>query len=132
MTDIIRLSPTDPLPAGHHNAILIRRFGEDDPNAIVTELDFYGAHPVMLIAVGPAGAPVEWEDAVQTARHAAGLRGYARLYTVDRTAGLRAQAVLAHGGDHSIFAAELSDTDEADGVRGATLLDAPRANGRVG
>jgi len=125
MTEIVELLPHDPLPPGAHNAILIRRFGEDDPTAVITEIDFYGAHPVMLLAVGPAGAAVPWEDAVQTARHEAALRGYARVVAVDRTAGKLEQGVLAHDGDHSSAGAALQDTDEADGVRGSTLLDAP-------
>ena len=55
MTEIIRLDPHDPLPDAKPFALVIRRFGEDDPNAIVTEIDFMGAHPTAELAMGPGG-----------------------------------------------------------------------------
>lgn len=129
MTRIIRLDPHDPLPDPGPHAIVIRRFGEDDPNAVITEIDYYGAHPAMLLAVSPDGGPVPWEDAVQAAQREAHMRGLGTVYAVDRTAGRREQDVLAHHGDHSIHSEELSDTDEEDGVSGTSLLDRPHDAG---
>ena len=89
MTDIIRLDPHDPLPEAKPFALVIRRFGEDDPNAIVTEIDFFGAHPTMSVATGPQGTPLAWEEAVQRGLKAASAHGFKTLYAVDRTAGRR-------------------------------------------
>jgi hypothetical protein len=129
MTSIIRLEPHDPLPERGNHALVIRRFGEDDPTAIVTEIDFFGRAPTMQLAVGEEGQLPEWEDVVQTARAEAAQRGYAKLYAVDRTAGRREQEVLAHHGDHSVFSGELSDTDEEEGVTGSSILDRPPGAG---
>jgi hypothetical protein len=123
MTKIIRLEPHDPLPEAKPFALVIRRFGEDDPRAVVTEIDFMDAHPAMSVAMGADGSPLAWEDAVQHARHEAEARGFARLYAVDRTAGRREQAIIGRGGDHSTHGDALSDTDEEDGVAGSTILD---------
>jgi hypothetical protein len=125
MVKIIRLEPHDALPEHGEHALVIRRFGEDDPHSVVTEIDFYGRAATMQIAVGADGRPLSWEDAVQGARAEADTRGYKVLYAVDRTAGRREQEVLAHHGDHSVFSGELSDTDEEDGVTGSSLLDRP-------
>jgi hypothetical protein len=129
MTEIIRLDPHDPLPDTKPFALVIRRFGEDDPNAIVTEIDFMGAHPTAKIAMGPGGAPMAWEDAVRHAKREAETRGFARLYAVDRTAGRREQAIIERHGDHSTHGDMLSDTDEEDGVAGSTILDRSHDSG---
>ncbi len=123
MTEIIRLDPHDPLPEATPFALVIRRFGEDDPKAIVTEIDFMGSHPTMSVATGPNGAPLQWEDAVQHARREAAARGFTTLYAVDRTAGRREQQIIDRGGDHSPRDDALSDTDEEDGEEGSTILD---------
>lgn len=127
MAELIRLDPHDPLPdpvpGGAAHAVLIRRFGEDDPRAVITELDFLGRRPAMSLLAGPGGAAVSWEDAVHGALREVEAHGLATLYAVDRTAGRREQEVLAHGGDHSVRAAELSDTDEEDGELGTSLRD---------
>lgn len=123
MTRIIRLDPHDPLPEATPFALVIRRFGEDDPRAVITEIDFMGAHPGMSVALGPNGAPVAWEDVIQHARREAESRGFDTLYAVDRTSGRREQEILARGGDHSVRSEELSDTDEEDGEAGSSILD---------
>jgi hypothetical protein len=123
MTDIIRLDPHDPLPEAAPFALVIRRFGEDDPNAIVTEIDFMGSHPTATVATGRDGVPMAWEDAVQHARREAKARGFATLYAVDRTAGRREQAIIGRHGDHSTHGDALSDTDDEDGESGSTILD---------
>lgn len=129
MTEIMRLEPHDALPETGNYALVIRRFGEDDPTAVVTEIDFFGRHRTMSVAVGPDGKPLPWEDVVQQARREAADRGFDVLYAVDRTAGRREQEVLAHKGDHSVFSGELSDSDEEDGVKGTTILDRPMGAG---
>ena len=123
MTEIVRLDPHDALPEATPFALVIRRFGEDDPTAVVTEIDFYGDHPSVSVATGPAGAPVAWEDAIQFARREASQRGYTTLYAVDRTAGRREQEIINRHGDHSAREDALADSDEEDGVEGSTILD---------
>lgn len=127
MAELIRLDPHDPLPdaipGGAAHAVLIRRFGEDDPRAVITELDFLGHRPAMTLLAGPGGAPVSWEDAVHGALRETEAHGLPRLYAVDRTAGRREQEVLSHGGDHAIRSEELSDTDAEDGEQGTSLRD---------
>lgn len=126
MTEIIRLEPHDPLPERGNIALVLRRFGEDDPNAVITEIDYFGRHPVVELA-----ADGSFEDAVHTAARHATERGIATVYAIDRTAGRREQEVLSHHGDHSVRSDELADTDEEDGVRGATILDRPSSAGYV-
>ena len=127
MTEIIRLQPHDPLPENNQYAppfgLVIRRFGEDDPNAVITELDFFGRHPTMTMVAGQGGTNAPWEDVLQRARQEAEAIGIEKLYAVDRTAGGREQEILGHRGDHSIRSEELSDTDAEDGENGSTILD---------
>lgn len=123
MTEIIRLDPHDPLPEGGRFALVIRRFGEDDPNAVVTEIDFFGSHPTMSVAAGAHGEILPWEDVVQQGRHAAEKHGFKTLYAVDRTAGKREQQIIGRHGDHSAREDALSDSDEEDGVKGSTIMD---------
>ena len=118
MTEIIRLEPHDPLPDGGNIALVLRRFGEDDPNAVITEIDFFGRHPAIDLAIEG-----NFEDAIHAAAQKAGERGISTVYAVDRTAGRREQEVLQHHGDHTVRMDELTDTDEEDGERGATILD---------
>jgi hypothetical protein len=129
MVEIIRMDPHDPLPGGGHLAVVIRRFGEDDPNAVITEIDFFGAHPTIRIAAGPNGEALAFEDAVHQAAREAKLRGFARVYAVDRTAGRREQEVIGHHGDHAVRSSELSDTDEEEGESGTTIWDRPGSAG---
>ncbi len=131
MTEIIRLEPHDALPEGGNIALVLRRFGEDDPSSIITEIDFFGRHPAAVLAMGEGGQPPRFEDAVHEAVRQAQARGIATVYAIDRTAGRREQEVLTHHGDHSVRSDELSDTDEEDGERGATILDRPSGAGYV-
>jgi hypothetical protein len=127
MTEIIRLQPHDPLPEPNNYAapfgLVIRRFGEDDPNAVITEMDFFGRHPTKTMVAGQGGTSAPWEDVLHRARQEAEALGLEKLYAVDRTAGGREQEILGHRGDHSIRSEELSDTDIEDGVQGSTILD---------
>jgi hypothetical protein len=127
MTNLIRLQPHDPLPEANHYAppfgLVIRRFGEDDPNAVITELDFFGRHPTRTMVAGQGGTQANWEDVLHRATEEADALGIATLYAVDRTAGGREQEILSHRGDHSVRSEELSDTDLEDGETGSTILD---------
>jgi hypothetical protein len=127
VTELIRLQPHDPLPDANAYAapfgLVIRRFGEDDPNAVITELDFFGRHPTRTMVAGQGGTNAPWEDVLQRAQEEAKALGIAKLYAVDRTAGGREQEVLSHRGDHSVRSEELSDTDPEDGENGSTILD---------
>jgi hypothetical protein len=123
MTDVVRLQPHDPLPDYGLHGIVLRRFGEDDPNAVVTEIAFSGPEPVSMPAVHRNGSPFDLDDAIRIALVESEKRGVAKLYVVDRTAGRREQVVIQHHGDHSGGTARLDDTDAEDGVTGSSLLD---------
>ena len=129
MTEVIHLAPHDPLPDYGLHAIVLRRFGEDDPNAVITEIAFSGHEPVSMPAVHHDGSPMSLEEAVKLAKHESESRGLKRLYVVDRTAGRREQEVMKHHGDHSTGSEKLSDTDEEDGVTGSSMLDRPHDAG---
>ena len=129
MTEIVRLEPHDPLPDYGLHAIVLKRFGEDDPNSVITEIAFSGPEPVSIPAVHRDGSPMSLEEAITLAKHESESRGLKRLYVVDRTAGHREQEVLKHHGDHSGGTAKLSDTDEEDGVTGSSMLDRPHDAG---
>ena len=108
---------------------MLRRFGEDDPNAVITEIAFSTPQPVSIPAVHHDGSLMSLDEAVKLAVTESRTRGLARLYVVDRTAGAREQEVMHHLGDHSTGSALLSDTDEEDGVTGSTMLDRPHDAG---
>jgi hypothetical protein len=123
MTEIVHLQPHDPLPDYGLHCIVLKRFGEDDPNSVVTEIAFSGPDPVSLPAVHRDGSPMGLDDATRIASVECGKRGIKKLYVVDRTAGRREQEVIHHHGDHSTHSETLDDTDEEDGVTGSSLLD---------
>ncbi len=123
MVEIIHLRPHDPLPDYGLHGIVLKRFGEDDPNAVVTEIAFSGPEPVSMPAVHRDGSPMGLDDAIRIGRIESERRGLARLYVVDRTAGHREQEVIHHHGDHSTHSETLSDTDDEDGVTGSSILD---------
>jgi len=123
MTDVVRLQPHDPLPDYGLHGIVLKRFGEDDPNAVVTEIAFNGPEPVSMPAVHRDGSPIGLDEAIRIALMESEKRGVAKLYVVDRTAGRREQAVIRHHGDHSAGTDALDDTDDEEGVAGSSLLD---------
>jgi hypothetical protein len=129
MTEIVRLQPHDPLPDYGLHGIVLRRFGEDDPNAVVTEIAFSGPEPVSMPAVHRDGSPIGLDEAIRIALVESEQRGVEKLYVVDRTAGRREQAVIGHHGDHSAGAEALDDSDAEDGVTGSSLLDRKRDAG---
>jgi len=129
MTKIIELSPHDPVPDHGHHGLVLRHMGEDDPNAVVTEIVFYGADGGSLAAYKPDGTAMSLEAAVAVAKAEAERRGVGTVYVLDRRKGLREQEVLAGHGDHSFPKDALSDTDPEDGEQGSDLRDRPHDAG---
>jgi len=123
MTKIIQLSPHDPVPEHGHHGLVLRHMGEDDPNAVVTEIVFYGANAGSSAAHRPDGTAMSLEEAVAAAQAEAARRGIGTVYVLDRTQGLREQEVLAGHGDRSFPKDALSDTDPEDGEQGSDLRD---------
>ncbi len=124
MTETIRLSPHDPVPDYGNHALVLRRMGEDDPNAVVTELVFYGAEASTTPL--PSG---NLEAIVKLAHGEAARRGLKTLYVVDRTAGKLEQEALHDHGERNFVGDALEDTDPEDGESGADLRDRPHDAG---
>jgi hypothetical protein len=124
MTETIRLAPHDPVPDYGDHALVLRRMGEDDPGAVVTELVFYGVH-----GSSTALPPGKLEEAVLRGLAEAEKRGVKTLYVVDRTAGRLEQEALGDHGERNFDGNVLEDTDAEDGVRGADLRDRPHDAG---
>ena len=124
MTEIIRLSPHDPVPDYGNHALVLRRMGEDDPNAVVTEIVFYGANP----STTPVGN-VSLNDTIKAASAEAGKRGLKTLYVVDRTAGKLEQEALHDHGERNFTGDTLEDTDAEDGEAGPDIRDRPHDAG---
>jgi hypothetical protein len=123
MTEVIRLAPHDPVPDYGNHALVLRRMGEDDPNAVVTEIVFYGPDGGSVPAVGADGHAMRLDQAVHAARAEAERRGVKTLYVVDRTAGRLEREVLRDHGDHSFPGDTLVDEDREDGVKGSDIRD---------
>jgi len=124
MTEIIRLAPHDPVPDYGNHALILRRMGEDDPGAVVTELVFYGPD-----SSSTALPPGPLEDAVKLGLAEADKRGLARLYVVDRTAGRLEREAIADHGERNFTNDTLQDTDPEDSVTGADIRDRPHDAG---
>lgn len=131
MADVRRLQPHDPVPEGGRYILVLRRFGEDDPGVVLTEIISADgrAPPQARAAVQPDGSAMSLQDAVRSAQVEADRRGDALVFVVDRTAGPQEHAVLAHHGDRTIGMAHLRDTDREDGEQGSDLRDRPKDAG---
>jgi len=129
MVETIRLAPHDPVPDYGNHVLVLRRMGEDDPGAVVTEIVFYGAHPATMPAVTAAGHAMSLEEAVHAAQAEAKQRGLAKLYVVDRTAGKLEQEALRDHGAREFRHDTLEDTDPEDGERGSDIRDRPHEAG---
>jgi hypothetical protein len=131
MTRIIRLQPHEQLPETGQYVVLMRRLGEDDPNAVVTELIVSDgqAPPMAEPVVNAAGEALDFEAAIKVAAQRGEAMRLRQVYVVDRTAGHREHEVLDHHGDHAWRSETLSDTDPEDGERGTSLRDRPRDAG---
>ena len=129
MTKIVHLAPHDPIPAPGPHGLVLRRLGEDNPTAIVTETVFYGADGGSTAAHHPDGTAMTMNQVVATARAQANERGLHLLYVLDRTQGEREREVLRAHGLHNFTADILSDTDPEDGEQGSDLRDRPHDAG---
>lgn len=122
-----RLEPHAPLPEGRHVSVL-RRFDEDDPDRVITEI-VLGTAPGRTETANPArpdGTPMPMAEAIEAARRVAESEGIGTVFVVDRTAGPREHEILVHGGDHSVDMDRLDDMDLEEGERGPDMRDAIR------
>jgi hypothetical protein len=131
MPAIRRLAPHDPVPETGRYLIVMRRFAEDAPRTTVTELIASDGHnaPVLTVPTDAGGTPLDFEAAVRAAAAQAERDGLPDVFAVDRTAGPREQEVLTHGGDHSVHAERLADTDLTEGEPGPDIRDRPEDAG---
>ena len=129
MTKTILLAPHDPIPEPGAHGLVLRRLGEDNPVAIVTEIIFYGHEGGSTAAHKPDGSAMTLKEALAAARSTAKHRGIATVYVLDRTQGQREQEVLRAHGMHNFPADVLSDTDPEDGEMGSDLRDRPHDAG---
>lgn len=126
MTEVRRLDPHDPLPEGRaHRVLVLRRFDEDEPLKVVTEISLTGAPGQSEVAVPrqPNGDAMSLDDAIVAAQTVAESEGLSVVYVVDRTAGRLEHEVLEHRGDHSFPGESLTDTDPEDGEQGPDMRD---------
>jgi hypothetical protein len=119
-----KLEPHAPLPDGRHVSVL-RRFDEDNPDQIVTEI-VLGTAPGRTETANPKredGTPMPLGEAIQAARQVAASEGIAQVFVIDRLAGAREHEVLEHHGDHSADMEKLDDMDLEEGERGPDMRD---------
>ena len=122
--EIRRLDPHDPLPEGRAGRVVVlRRFEEDDPRKIVTEITLTGP-PGRSEAVQPVradGRAMSLDEAVSAARKVAESEGIGQVFVVDRTAGSLEHEIAERAGDHSFPGKMLDDTDPEDGESGPDM-----------
>jgi hypothetical protein len=129
MVETIRLAPHDPVPDYGNHVLVLRRMGEDDPGAVVTEIVFYGPDSSTVPAVGRDGHALTLEQAIAAAQAEAARRHLGKVYVVDRTAGKLEQEALADHGHRDFTGDKLEDTDPEDGEQGADIRDRPHDAG---
>ncbi len=129
MAKVIYLAPHDPIPAPGAHALVLRRLGEDDPTAIVTEIIFYGADGGSTPAHKRDGSTMTLKEAVNHAQSTAPRHQAAIIYVLDRTKGEREQEVIRAHGAHNFPADVLSDTDPEDDEPGSDIRDRPHDAG---
>ena len=124
MIEVRRLDPHDPLPEGRsHRVIVLRRFDEDDPRKIVTEITLTAA-PGRSEVARPAhvdGSAMSLEEVIAAAQQVAKTEGIEQVFVLDRTAGQLEHEVIEHAGDHSFPGKQLRDDDPEDGEMGADM-----------
>ena len=122
--EIRRLDPHDPLPEGRSGRVVVlRRFDEDDPRKIVTEITLTGP-PGRSEAVQPVrddGTAMSLDEAVSAARRVAESEGIGEVFVLDRTAGRLEHEIVERAGDHSFPGKALDDTDPEDGESGPDM-----------
>lgn len=124
MTEIVQLSPHDPVPGapGRH-VIVMHRFNEDRPDDTVVTITLTGHPDENVQPVHPDGRTMSLDEAIDAAKQVAESERIGRVYVLDRTAGEREQDVLAHRGDHSVHMEGLVDDDMEEGERGPDMRD---------
>jgi len=126
MIEIRRLDPHDPLPEGRgHRVIVLRRFDEDDPRRVVTEITLTGA-PGQSEVARPAhadGSPMSLDDVIAAAQQVAETEGIREVFVLDRTAGRLEHDVIEHAGDHSFRGTKLDDMDLEEDEKGPDIRD---------
>ena len=126
MAAIRRLDPHDPLPDGPaRRVVVLRRFDEDEPGRIVTDISLHGTSGLPEVArpAGPGGQPLSLDDVVAAAVKVADSEGIATVTVIDRTAGPLEREVIGHAGDHAFAGRPLDDSDPEDGERGPDMRD---------
>lgn len=122
--EIRKLDPHDPLPEGRSGRVIVlRRFDEDDPRKIVTEITLTGP-PGRSEAVQPVradGTAMSLDEAVSAAREVAKSEGIGQVFVLDRTAGRLEHEIVEGAGDHSFPGKTLDDTDLEDGENGPDM-----------
>ena len=122
--EIRKLDPHDPLPEGRSGRVIVlRRFDEDDPHKIVTEITLTGP-PDRAEAVQPVradGTAMSLDEAASAAQKVAESEGIGQVFVLDRTAGRLEHEVIEHAGDHSFPGKTLDDTDPEDGENGPDM-----------
>lgn len=122
--EIRTLDAHDPVPDGRgHRVLVLRRFDEDDPRKIVTEITLSGSPggPEVVQPVRADGRAMSLEEAVSAAQKVAESEGIGHVFVLDRTAGRLEHDVIDHAGDHSFPGRKLDDTDPEDGENGPDM-----------
>ena len=131
MVETIRLAPHDPVPDHGQHMLVLRRLGEDDPGAVVTEIVSFGADGGSVPAVTPDGHAMTLDQAVRAAEAEAERRKLGRVYVVDRIAGKLEQEALHDHGERNFAADALDDADPEDDEQGTDIRDRPHDAGFV-
>lgn len=130
MATLRRLDPHDPVPESGHFILVLQRFGEDDPRALVVEfINFDGQHAQSVLALAPDRRLLSFAEATEAALERALQAGIDTVYALDRTAGPREQMVRSHQGDHTVAMEHLSDSDIEDNEPGTDIRDRPHDAG---
>lgn len=126
MVEIRTLDPHDPLPEGRtHRVIVLRRFDEDDPRRVITEITLTGApgHSEVARPVHADGTAMSLDEAVAAAQKVAETEGVHEVFVLDRTAGQLEHDVIDHAGDHSFPGKKLDDSDLEEDEKGPDMRD---------
>ena len=122
--EIRKLDPHDPLPEGRAGRVVVlRRFDEDDPRKIVTEITLTGppGRSEVVQPVRADGRAMSLDEAVAAAQEVARSEGIGQVFVVDRTAGRLEHEIVERAGDHTFPGKMLDDTDPEDGESGPDM-----------
>jgi hypothetical protein len=132
MASVHRLNPHDPLPESGRYLLVMRRFAEDAPDTVLTEVVVApgDAPPFLTVPSASPDRPADYETAIAAAQAQAEREGFDRVVAVDRTGGEREQDILHHHGDHSVHMDRLvDDADPAGSTDRDPLASDERAAG---